>query len=55
MRRPKSTTTSRRSTAVGAGFEPEGLAEAISGDFLVDPEFIEAPREAEQAPLVLLD
>jgi hypothetical protein len=39
----------------GARIEPEGLAEAISGDFLVDPEFIEAPEKTEQAPLVLLD
>lgn len=31
------------------------VREAITGDFLLDPDFLELPDEEEQAPLVLLD
>jgi hypothetical protein len=32
-----------------------GSREAITGDFLLDPEFVRVPESAEAAPLVLLD
>jgi uncharacterized protein DUF4388 len=32
-----------------------GVREAISGDFLIDPDFLEVPEAAERPPLVLLD
>jgi hypothetical protein len=39
----------------GRGDEEKGLAEAITGDFLLDPEFVAKPDGSDQVPLVLLD
>lgn len=41
--------------AQGRGDEEKGLAEAITGDFLLDPEFVAAPQGNAEVPLVLLD
>ena len=41
--------------AAGAPVEGLGAHEAITGDFLLDPEFLQTPARAEAQPLVLLD
>lgn len=39
----------------GQPIEAEGLAEAVSGDFLLDPEMVQGRMKTDEPPLVLLD